>query len=70
MGWLVGLLRSRGLRNGVVGGNRRWLTIWAVVVTGQLVHRLFKAKPVVQKYELKPGESVVVTDLGVSEAEL
>ena len=70
IGRLVGLLRSRGLRNGVIGGNRRWLTIWAVVMTGQLVHKLFKAKPVVAKYELKPGQTITVTDLGVSEAEL
>ena len=70
MGALVGLLRSRGLRNGVFGGNRRWLTIWAVVVSAQLLHRLFKAKPVVARYELKSGETVTVTDLGVAERDL
>ena len=70
MGWLVGLLKSRGLRNGVIGGNRRWLTIWAVVMTGQIVHRVFKTRPAVVKYELKPGETITVTDLGVSEKDL
>lgn len=70
MGRLVGLLRSRGMRHGVIGGNRRWLGIWAIVMTGQLVHRLLKAKPVVAKYELKPGETITITDLGVSERDL
>jgi hypothetical protein len=58
------------MRQGVLGGNRRWLTIWAVLVTGQMAHKLFKAKPVVAKFALKPGETIVVTDLGVSEADL
>ena len=66
----MGLLRQRGLRNGVMGGNRRWLTIWVVVAGAQTVHKLTKSKPVVEKFELKPGESIVVTDLGVSEKEL
>jgi hypothetical protein len=57
-------LRGRGLRKGVLGGNRRWLTIWAVVFTAQTVHKLTKAKPVVERIELKPGETVVITDLG------
>ena len=70
IGRLAGLLRTRGMRHGVLGGNRRWLTIWAVVVAGQTAHKLFKARPVVAKYELKPGETIAITDLGVSEAEL
>lgn len=70
IGGLVGLLRRRGLRNGVIGGNRRWLTIWVVVVAAQAVHKLTKPKPVVEKFELKPGETLYVTDLGVSEKEL
>ena len=70
MGRLIGLLRTRGMNRGVLGGNRRWLTIWAVVMTGQLMHRLLKARPAVVKYELKPGETITVTDLGVPEAQL
>ena len=64
IGRLVGALRGRGLRQGVLGGNRRWLSIWAVVVAAQTVHKLMKAKPVVERFELKPGETVVITDLG------
>lgn len=70
MGRLIGLLRSRGLRNGVIGGNRRWVMVWVVVMTGQLAHRLLRTKPVVAKYELKPGETITITDLGVAEHEL
>ena len=64
---LVKALRSRGLRQGVIGGNRRWLTIWAVVATGQTMHRLLKPRPTVERFALKPGETVVLTDLGVPE---
>ena len=70
MGRLIGLLRSRGMNRGVLGGNRRWLTIWAVVMTGQLMHRLLKTRPAVVKYELKPGETITVTDLGVAQTDL
>jgi hypothetical protein len=52
------------MRQGVIGGNRRWLSIWAVVVSAQLLHRVFKTKPTVIRYELKAGDTIVVTDLG------
>jgi hypothetical protein len=64
IGRLVGALRGRGLRQGVLGGNRRWLTIWAVIFTAQTVHKVMKPKPVVERFTLKPGETVVITDLG------
>ena len=64
IGRLAAALRRRGMRQGVIGGNRRWLGIWAVVVTGQLLHRVFKTKPTVVRYELKPGDTILVTDLG------
>lgn len=70
IGRLAGVLRRRGMREGVIGGNRRWLGIWAVVVSAQLLHRVFKTKPTVVRYELKPGETLVVSDLGVTEADL
>jgi len=55
------------MRQGVIGGNRRWLGVWAVVVSVQLLHRVFKAKPTVVRYELKPGDTIVVTDLGATQ---
>jgi hypothetical protein len=64
IGRLADVLRRRGMRQGVIGGNRRWLGIWAVVVSAQLLHRVFKAKPTVVRYELKAGDTIVVTDLG------
>lgn len=67
IGRLFGALRGQGMRKGVLGGNRRWLTIWAVVATGQTLHKLFKPKPVVERFELKPGQTVVITDLGAPE---
>jgi hypothetical protein len=70
IGRLIAVLRLRGLRRGVVGGNRRWLTIWAVIFTAQTVHKVMKPKPVVERFQLKPGETVVITDMGVPESEL
>ena len=67
---LAGLLRGRGLRKGVLGGNRRWFAIWAVIFTAQTVHKVVKSKPVVERFDLKPGDTVVITDLGVPEPEL
>jgi hypothetical protein len=64
IGRLVGLLRGQGLRKGVLGGNRRWLTIWAVVFTAQTAHKLLKPKPAVERFVLKPGETVLITDFG------
>jgi hypothetical protein len=57
-------LRGQGLRKGVLGGNRRWLTIWAAVFTAQTVHKLLKPKPVVERFDLRPGETIVITDFG------
>jgi len=63
---LVKNLRGRGLSKGVLGGNRRWLTVWAVIFTAQTVRKVMKPKPVVERLTLKPGESVLITDLGAS----
>lgn len=70
IGRLAGALRGRGMRKGVLGGNRRWLTIWAVVFTAQTVHKVLKPKPVVERITLKPGETISITDLGVPESDL
>jgi hypothetical protein len=70
IGRFIGALGGRGLRKGVLGGNRRWFTVWAVIFTAQTVHKLMKPKPVVERFELKPGETVLITDLGVSDSDL
>ena len=53
-----------------MGGNRRWLAIWAVTFTAQMAHKLIKPKPVIERVTLKPGETLVIKDLGVPESEL
>ncbi|MEY2461701.1 MAG: hypothetical protein QOG30_3531 [Acidimicrobiaceae bacterium] len=70
IGRLVGTLRTRGLRKGVLGGDRRWLAIWAVVFSAQTAHKLMKPKPVVERFTLKPGQTISITDLGVPESDL
>jgi hypothetical protein len=70
IGRLVGALRGRGLRRGVLGGDRRWLAIWVAVLTAQTMHKVMKPKAVVERFELKPGETVVITDLGEPESDL
>ena len=67
---LLGVLRGRGMRKGVLGGNRRWFTIWAVIFTAQTAHKVLKPKPVVERITLKPGQTISITDLGVPEADL
>jgi len=54
----------------VLGGDRRWLAIWAVTFTAQMVHKLMKPKPVIERVTLKPGQTLVIKDLGVPEADL
>jgi hypothetical protein len=46
------------------------LAIWAVVFSAQTVHKLMKPKPVVERFTLKPGETVCIADLGVPESDL
>jgi hypothetical protein len=55
------------MRRGVLGGDHRWVTIWAVIAAAQVVHRLAKPKTVVERFELQPGETVVIRDLGQAE---
>jgi hypothetical protein len=54
----------------VLGGDRRWLAIWAAIFTAQTVHKVMKPKPVVERFELKPGETICIADLGAPESDL
>lgn len=60
---LVPLLRRRGLERGVLGHSRIWMGVWAVLTVGRLVRRVTRSKPVVERFELKPGETVVISHL-------
>lgn len=62
---LVLLLQTRGLRKGVLGGNRRWLAIWTAIAAWRIMSRFLGTKPVKERFELKEGETLVISDLGV-----
>jgi len=59
----VPLLRRRGLERGVLGHSRVWLGVWAVLTVGRVVRRVTRSKPVVERFALKPGETVVISHL-------
>jgi hypothetical protein len=64
------MLRRQALRRGVLGGDRRWMSVWVVLGGLTLVRRIASAREVVERFELKPGDTILITDLGVPEAEL
>jgi hypothetical protein len=57
-------LRIEGFRRGLVGGNQLWLALWSVFTTWRVVRRLTGSKPVVERFTLEPGESLLISDLG------
>ena len=65
MGTVVARLRRIGFRRGVLGDSRVWMGIWSVLAVGRVVRRLTRSKPVVEQFTLKPGETIVISDLGV-----
>ncbi|MGI8662636.1 MAG: hypothetical protein ACR2LQ_05420 [Acidimicrobiales bacterium] len=60
-------LRGRALREGVLGGNSRWFALYGVMATAKLVRRLIASKPVIERFELAPGQTIVITELAGSE---
>ncbi|HEY2812220.1 MAG TPA: hypothetical protein VGJ03_02025 [Acidimicrobiales bacterium] len=69
MGALTGWVRRTAMRRGILGGDRRWLSIWVLFGGAHLVRRIVASKEVVERIELKPGQTVVITDLGRPEVE-
>ncbi|MEY2464327.1 MAG: hypothetical protein QOH64_2465 [Acidimicrobiaceae bacterium] len=69
MGRLVGLLKGQGFRKGVAGSSRPWMAVWVLITATQLARKLTSRKAVVERFTLKPGESLIITDLGVPESE-
>jgi len=49
---------------GVGAGRHRWLSLWVVVAGAQVIRRFTVAKPVVERMELRAGDTIVITDLG------
>ena len=61
-------LRLRALRRGVFGGDNRWLAVWGLLASARVLKRLAAPKPVVERFVLRPGETLTITDLGSEEA--
>ena len=61
---LVSMLRRTAARKGVRGGDRFWLSIWLGLAGLQVVRKVVRPKPVIETLELKPGEAILITDLG------
>jgi hypothetical protein len=57
-------LRLRALRRGVFGGDNRWLAVWGLLASARLLKRLATPKPVVERFVLRPGETLTISDLG------
>lgn len=61
-------LRSRGIKDGVLGGRRGWLILGVAVWSGRLLKKLVMRSPeVVSVEKLEPGQSVTVTALAPQE---
>jgi len=62
---VAGALR-RGVRQGLGGGNTTWLVVGAVALTVRLLQRLARpGKGTVISEELRPGETLVISHLGI-----
>jgi hypothetical protein len=61
---LWALARTRMFRKGVLGGDRRWLALWAGVTVTRMVHRRINRPAPAERVTLKPGESLLVQDTG------
>lgn len=64
---LVGMLRRTARRRGLRGGDSRWLSVWIALAGLGLVRRVVARKPVIEQFELRPGETIMVTDFGISQ---
>ena len=69
MGALVGLLKRQGFRKGVSGASRPWMAVWVLITATQFLRKRTARKAVVERFTLKPGESILITDLAVPESE-
>jgi hypothetical protein len=61
---LVSMVRRYAWRRGILGGRHGWFSVWVVVGAAQVIRRFTVARPVVERMELRQGETIVITDLG------
>jgi len=64
---LVSFLRRYAWRRGLGEGRHKWFSLWVVIAAAQIIRRFTVAKPVVERLDLRPGDTIVVTDLGTIE---
>ena len=69
MGALFGLLKRQGFRKGVSGASRPWMAVWVLITATQFLRKRTARKAVVERFKLKPGESILIADLAVPESE-
>lgn len=61
---MFGLLWRNALRRGLLGGNRTWMTVFAILGIAKVVRRLSGSEPEVVYCEpLRRGEGLVITHL-------
>jgi hypothetical protein len=67
LGKLVGFLRTRGFQRGVLGSSSKWLGVWAGLTVARELHkRIGKEPELVERVVLKPGQTVEISDTGVT----
>jgi hypothetical protein len=69
-GALQSILMRRGLRKGVLGDSRAWFGVWAALTALRLVRRVGQRQAKVETISLRPGQALVVHDLGVRRRDL
>ena len=61
-GGIQGIIWRAAVRKGFWGGQRSWMTVFAVVATVKAVRRLAgSTQQVVYTEELKPGQALLIT---------
>ena len=61
---MLTFLWRNAVQKGLFGGNRTWMTLFAVIGAAKLMRRMSGSVPeTVFKGELKPGESLLISHL-------
>jgi hypothetical protein len=68
MAAMASTLLGRGIRRGLLGGQRRWLGILLIVLVGRLVRVATGRRSAVQSTRLEPGETLEVRHMASGDA--
>lgn len=64
---LVPIVKRTAFRKGVTGTSSKWLGVWTLIAAAQFVRRRLGKEPTrLERYVLKPGQSLLVSDTGVT----